>query len=197
MKWNKFEILAANQPWIVGMVDTNEQLIDPATGRRDITKLGKLREFVRHKLGYVAFRPFNRLNLEEKRGWYESQTSFDHAIRCEPYLGGDFDTWYEVEWTVLTHNGAGITSDWSVRDDTSILDTIQAIKTRNDEGFLGEGDLSFDFVVRTSTEGTKLEGLTEMTVEVYRFPLGYRSPKIVEPPFLLNPLQKVLQAVGL
>lgn len=190
MQFAKFRGLVHKYPWLIDLIDINGIISQPQMSRYDITRLGRLREFVRHTVEFIAFRPFQALQgeLEIKRGYRQNANCLEHALCCDPYFQGDLEAWFEQEWLILTHNGARLISSWCVKEETSILDTVKEIEEMNKKGFMGDGDLGFDYVAKRVTEGKCQSGPSKLSLQIYPFPLGYRStPAIPEKSVVRSP----------
>lgn len=186
MKWNKFKAVVKKYPWLIEQVDVCQLLVNPQTASYDTSRLGPLREFVRHVLDYVAFRPFEALDLELKRGWYQVQTSVEPAFCCEEHLGGNPMAWYDEEWATIVNRRIvrfrdqqkiTETISWHQDDDTSLLDTIKGIEQFHERR--GTTEYSIDFILQKVTEGVlgtcgADRILKSISINVYPVPVWFR-----------------------
>ena len=173
MKWKKFLDLRAEHPFL------EHYLTSFRCAPRDI------KEFVRTKVSFIAFRPFERLALAVKATSSSTplKSNFVHAkMECyeavEYHLG--FHVEGEAEGSRLRYITTTDVGDGSIQ--AHIDDITKWFESY--DGFRGK-QLVWDWIVRRTMSGSSYIGLTEMSLEIYLFPRSYRfkpMPRVPLPP---------------
>lgn len=163
MKWNKFHKLATQYPFLA------HDLVWRGSAPSDI------KQFVREKVGFIAFRPFEALDLSSK------STSSSTPLKSQ-YRHTQMESYQVVEYQLNYHVDADGTDgcgrlgyvtpslgDGSIQ--AHIDDTMEWLEEC--DVFKGK-QLVWERVVKRTTRGSSHSGLTSMNLEVYLFPRGYR-----------------------
>ncbi len=143
-----------------------------------------LKEFVQTKVSFIAFRPFEKLDLSEKY----SSSSVPLESR---YVHVEMERYKAVEYQLIFHvegqcDGTRLRYVSDDVGDGSIQAHIDDI-TKWFEGcevFHGK-HLIWERVVKRTVSGSSHTGLTEMSLEIYPFPQFYRFrpiPRKLSPP---------------
>lgn len=171
MKWKKFRELQAQYPFLA----------------HDLNWRGVLRdtkEFVRTKVGFIAFRPFEKLDLSAKHSSSSTPLKSDYVhVKMECYRAVEYQLSFHVEG-----EGDGTRLRYVTTDigDGSIQAHIDDV-TRWFEGcevFRGK-QLIWERIVKRTVSGSSHAGLTDMSLEIYLFPRFYRfkpMPRTPLPP---------------
>ncbi|HEU0080501.1 MAG TPA: hypothetical protein VFQ72_00535 [Candidatus Paceibacterota bacterium] len=171
MKWKKFCELQAQYPFLA----------------HDLNWRGVLRdtkEFVRTKVGFIAFRPFEKLDLSASSSSRGTPLKSDYVhVKMECYTAVEYQLSFHVEG-----EGDGTRMRYVTTDigDGSIQAHIDDV-TRWFEGcevFRGK-QLVWERVVKRTVSGSSYAGLTDMSLEIYPFPRFYRfkpMPRTPLPP---------------
>jgi hypothetical protein len=177
MKWNKFMALQSQYPFLAN----------------DLSWRGVLRdtkEFVRKKIGYIAFRPFETLDLTSKAT--SSITVLKSAFRytqMESYTSVEYQISFHVEGEGKHEGGSGVdrlryvTSEVGDGSIQAHIDDVTAWFT-SCEAFNGK-QLIWERVVKRTVSGSSHVGLSNMNLEIYVFPRFYRFrslPRTLPPP---------------
>jgi len=161
MKWAKFVALRAQYPFIAG------DLCFRGTLRSD-------KEFIRTKVGFIAFRPFEKLDLSAKHSSSGTplKSKYRH-VRMECWEAVDYDIRFHVEGEDEGTRLRYVTTDVG---DGSIQAHIDAVIEwfNNCEAFRGK-QLIWERVVKRTTSGSGYIGLSKMSLEIYEFPPHYCS----------------------
>jgi hypothetical protein len=156
MKWKKYIERLAQFP----------HLADDLTwrGRRNDN-----REFIRTKVGFIAPRPFENLDLSATLSSTGTSLSSDYVharLRC--YKATEYQISFRIEGmndvTYLRHVDPGV-GDGSIQ--AHIDDLTKWFK--GCEAFRGK-HLIWERVVKRTVSGSSYAGLTEMNLEIYLFP---------------------------
>lgn len=138
---------------------------------RDLSWRGVLRnlkEFVKKKVGFIAYRPFEKLDLTAK------EESIASPLKC--YKLTQYELHFHVEGegegTRLRHVSPGI-------GDGSIQAHIDEITKWFDgcETFRGK-QLIWERAIKRTVSGSSHAGVTEMNLEIYLFPPRYRFKRM-------------------
>ena len=157
MKWHKWKELVGQCPWLI-------QAINGPDGRVDVE-----RDFVRHRLEYVAFRPFHTLDLETIRN--DGRDTLEERLITDPYFDGDPNRWYEEHFEIFWHladraDQSGEKVDWM-----SITAKIEEVKAWWCEHIKHTPELlMFDRVVKVTSGGVVGNRIpTKVSVDIYPF----------------------------
>ena len=168
MKWNKFQELQAQYPFLV----------------HDLSWRGVMhgtKQFIRTKVGFIAFRPFEKLDLSAKYSSSFTPLKSKHVhIEMGCYKAVEYQLSFHVEGEDDGTRLRYVTTDIG---DGSIQDHIDDV-TKWFEGcevFRGK-QLIWERVVKRTVSGSSHAGLTEMNLEIYLFPRFYRFKPIPMPP---------------
>ncbi len=160
MKWSKFLELQKNHPFIAHDLSWRGEPQDN-------------KEFVRKKVGYIAFRPFGSLDLTAK------ETSSSTPLKSN-HPGVDMGYYRAVEYQISFHVEGEADSTCLRYVTTDVGDgSIQAhIDDVTDwfescDDFQGK-QLVWERVVRRTVCGSSHTGLTSMSLEIFLFPRHYR-----------------------
>lgn len=156
MKWKKFCELQAKYEFLGHDLNQREDLRN-------------MKEFVRTKVNYIAFRPFESLDLSTGSS---SGTSGASAVEYQLvfHVEGEYDNARLRD--VTAHIGDG-----SIQ---AHIDDVMVWFEAN-EDFRGK-QLVWERVVRRTVRGSSNTGLTSMSLEIYLFPRFYRFRPIPRKP---------------
>jgi hypothetical protein len=171
MKWEKFKELEKKHPYVA----------HDLVWRSEIK--GNLKEFVRTKVGFIAHRPFEKLDLSSTgvSSVEELNSNFLHA-RMERYVETAYQISAHVEGEAESSRLRYVSAGKHVPDGTiqghieSLLNWFQDCKNYNGK------QLVFERVVKRTLSGSSHCGLTNMNLEIYPFPPRYRFRPIERPP---------------
>ena len=168
MKWKKFLELQAQHPFL----------------GNDLNWRGVLRnhkEFVRTKVGFIAFRPFDKLDLAAKAASSGTLLKSNYVhVKIECYQAVEYQLSFHVEGEADGTRLRYVTTDVG---DGSIQAHIDDV-IRWFEGcevFRGK-QLIWERVVKRTVSGSSHVGLTNMSLEIYLFPRFYRFKPIPRTP---------------
>lgn len=168
MKWNKFQKLQEKYSF----------LTHDLCWRGNSNK--KIKEFVRTKVGFIAFRLFNNLDLTSKY-------SLDGRVPVEPHPHLNMEVYSVAEYQISFHvegedEGTRLRHVDPGVGDGSIQAHIDDIQQWFDgcEFFDGK-QLVWERVVKRATKGSCRGGLIEMNLEIYLFPRFYRFKPMPAP----------------
>jgi hypothetical protein len=147
-----------------------------------VDSIAPLRDFVRHRLDYITFRPWRNLNLLSVTGDWVTMDTLEWGVRCDPRFGGKRDASYIVDWEIVWHVGDQAPAPTPHEDGYAINDSLLRILGEYEAGHFGRGELSFDFIVRRSTEVSSKKASLTMAIEMYVVP-GYilHTPPFARP----------------
>jgi hypothetical protein len=149
MKMHKFRDLLDQYPWLVDVLDLlGNMRYNPKTFAVEEENIHLLRDFVRHQLEYIAFRPWISIDPYSPKGWYETTMTLEYACRCDPYYGGNQAAIYEVQWIIVWKVGNKKYSTSPHRESLTLVESMTEIKINHARGNYGEGNLSFDFIAK-------------------------------------------------
>ncbi len=160
MKWSKYLALYAQYPFL--NIDLCWRGMLPS-----------VKEFVRKKVGYIAFRPFEKLDLSAKYSpsSTEIKSMFVH-VRTEYYTAIEYQISFHIEGesasTRSRYVDPGI-GDGSIQ--AHIDDLIKWFE--GCEVFQGK-QIIWERVIKRTVSGSSYAGLTKMDIEIYLFPRNYR-----------------------
>jgi hypothetical protein len=177
MKFHKFRDLCKQYSWLTNIVDPLGYL------RHDVKTMSfqnritpKLKDFVRHQVDFITFRPWWK-NLPDlmltTQGSYETTKTLEYAVRCDSYFGGSKDNSYEVEWEIVCRVGDQTLGPFAHRDGFTLNETMIEIQIDHAKGVYGEGELNFDFIVKRITESVGKNGLPKMSIEIWQLPMDF------------------------
>lgn len=160
MKMHKFREFQEQYSWIMSVVgfDPEDRGFTPE----------ELRDFVRHRLEYVAFRPFHTLNLDTIRN--DGRDTLEHRLVTDPYFEGDQNRWYEEHFEIFWH-----LADRTVHPEEinwmSISTKIEEVKRWWFDHIKTAPELlTFDRVVKVTSEGVVGDQTpTKISVDIYPF----------------------------
>lgn len=168
MKWKKFREIQAQYPFL----------------SHDLNWRGVLRdtkEFVRTKVGFIAFRPFEKLDLFAKQSSSGTPLKSNYVhVKMECYKAVEYQLSFHVEGEDNSARLRYVTTDIG---DGSIQAHIDDV-TRWFEGcevFRGK-QLVWERVVKRTVRGSSHAGLTDMSLEIYLFPRFYRFKPMTRTP---------------
>lgn len=168
---HKFRALHEQYPWLVDVIDPlGYKRHNPKTYSIDEEKISLLRDFVRHQLDYIAFRPWFSIDPYSPKGWYDTSTSLEYELRCDTYYGGTPGAVYEVEWMIVWKVGNRKYSTSPHHEGLTLVETMTTIKIEYLQGHFGEGKLSFDFVAKHIVEANSRNGFQKMSIELVKVP---------------------------
>jgi hypothetical protein len=160
MKWHKFLELNAKYPFLAS------DLCWRGTLRND-------KEFVRTKVGFIAFRPFEKLDLSttESSSSTPLKSNYVH-VRMECYRATYYQIRFHVEGEAEGTRLRFVTTDIG---DGSIQTHIDDVTNwfASCEVFRGK-HLVWERVVKRTVSGSSHVGLSKMDLEIYEFPPHYR-----------------------
>jgi hypothetical protein len=160
MKWKKFRDLQAQYPFLAK--DLNWRGV-----QRDS------KEFVRTKIGFITFRPFESLNLAARHSSSSTPLRSNYSnVEMECYTATEYQLCFHVEGEQEVTRGRFVTTDVG---DGSIQAHIDDV-TKWFEGcevFRGK-QLIWERVVKRTVNGSSHVGLSQMNLEIYLFPRFYR-----------------------
>lgn len=197
MKMHKFRELRQQNPWILRILGFEHLLIENEF--EDETRAqaeSRLREFVRHKLKYIAFRPFSTLDLNAVRN--DGRDTFAETMICDPYYGGSWDAWYEEDWKITF--GIGPENDRHYEeplDGMSVENQIEKTRIWYRDCIIKhtKQPLCFHRVVKVTRTGPSRDVLSEVTVDIYPMSYGVRPCDVLPPKPLTPQEQYYRQAV--
>lgn len=164
MKWKKFLALQAQHPFLGHDLNWRGVLKDP-------------REFVRTKVGFIAFRPFDKLNLAAKAASSSTLLKSNNVHRTmECYQAIEYQLRFHVEGEADRTRLRYVTTDVGNGSIQAHIDDV----TRWFEGcevFRGR-QLIWERIVKRTLSGSSHFGLTDMSLEIYLFPRFYRFRSI-------------------
>lgn len=151
MKWEKFLKLINKHPFIEQDL-RHKKNISPTT-----------KEFVKKKVGFIAFRPFESLDLSSRSSSGASAVEYQLAFRVE----GEYD---KVRLRDVGTNSIQFHID------------LIMLWAETCEDFLGK-QLIWERIVKRTVRGSVNTGLlTGMDLEIYLFPRFYRFRPMPRPP---------------
>lgn len=165
MKWKKFLELQARNPSLLHDLQWRVVL----AGR-------EIREFVRTKVGFIAYRPFEKLDLNTKPPM--DITRLDRTYACVPaesYVGVEYDLIFHYEGEAPGSCGRIVTSNSMDVGDGSIqahIDSITRWFESNIKAFQGKR-IVWERVIKRTVSGGIYTGLASMNLEIYLFPPAY------------------------
>lgn len=161
VKWNKFLEMQRQYPSLAHNINWRGIVQDP-------------HDFVRTKLEYVAFRTFEKLDLAT------TKSSSSSTPLPSPYQHVRFESFVLVEFKLVFHteyepNGS---RERLVYDDVgngSIQAHIDEIAAwhASCQAFRGQ-QLVWECIVKRTVSGSTHVGISNMRLEIYRFPKHYR-----------------------
>lgn len=163
MKWKKFLELQKRHPFIEQDLKWRGDLLDT-------------KEFVRKKVSFIAFRPFDSLDLCSKSTLMTPVNWNSHSNVVHYHLS--FHIEGEEYGTNFRHVNGSV-GDGSIQ--AQIDDATKWLE--NEKEFDGR-QLVWERVVRTTMRVGTITGLTEMSLEIYLFPRQYRYRQTPREPFV-------------
>lgn len=161
MKWKKFVELRARYPFVESDVLQSSGYVSD------------IREFVRQKVGFIAFRPFEKLDLTTKPSWSDMPLKSEYAfVKMASYQAVEYSLIFHVEGEKPGSRLRDIHNDVG---DGSIQAHIDHIMEwfNGCEVFNGK-QLIWERVIRRTRSGSSHVGLTEVNLEIFLFPPNYR-----------------------
>lgn len=179
MQWSKYRALQELHPWLIEAIDPFQRL--SKYGSPNERSNGVIREFVRSKLEFVAFRPFERIDLRKViETWDESNDPFV----CDPHFGGNLNHSLDVEWMLtvcVASDGRQVTHVLSLKDGESISDQLASIDTMYRRTWPKGVTVSWVALVRSVAESYRSgddSRLAALRIEIFSFPSGFDSRPI-------------------
>ncbi|MFC1598462.1 hypothetical protein ACFL2U_00400 [Patescibacteria group bacterium] len=159
MKWNKFEAILDENPWLRGFVGSSKVISALNNYPADKAK-AMLKEWVRTRINFVAFRPFESLNILE--------TNMRNGNGPD-YTWVHYKILLHIEGEAFAYRARSVA--WDVEEDedeTSIRKVIEHLITWHQLYWAKQGKgLIFDAVIKeTGNE-------TSRSLEIFRFPEGF------------------------
>jgi hypothetical protein len=168
MKWKKFLGLLAEYPFL------DRDLVWRNTA-------DDLKKFVCTKVGYIAFRPFEKLDLSAKYAEKSSPlpTKYQY-VRMSSYEVTQYEISFHIEGEADGTRYRHVDGD---RGDGSIQAHIDQLMEwfQNCEAFDGK-QLIWERIIKRTVKGSSYAGITEMNLEIYLFPRAYRFRQILHQP---------------
>jgi hypothetical protein len=160
MKWKKFLELQAKYPFLPNDLCWRGTLPDA-------------KDFVRKKVGFIAFRPFEKLDLSETYSSNSTPLDTKYAhVKMAYYTTVEYQISFHIEGenegTRTRHVDPGI-GDGSIQahiDD--IMRWFDGCEVFQDKRLMWER------VIKRTVSGSSYAGLTSMNLEIYQFPRYYR-----------------------
>jgi|GEM_PF-7100046 hypothetical protein len=166
MKWQKFRKLQERHSWILSVLGFDDLVGHPKVSESEVR--ARIRRFATGKLDYIAFRPFDGLDLQKVRN--DGRNTFVHAAVTEKYLGGDPECWYKESWQIFWHladrteNQQGDLVEWK-----SLGQKIEETKKWwLDHIRIDPVSLTLDRIVKVASSG-RGDDTTKVSVEIYNF----------------------------
>jgi hypothetical protein len=173
MKWRNFQGIRKENRWITshlgnGGFGGSEQ---------------KLRDWVTNKVGHIAFRPFNGLDLDSEDSKDIRLVGSNNAFVDDGSFVPMHHQWNDHNYYVLFHlNDIDDTSFCRVKylqvdsgpnpnNGITIAQAIQAVIDWHQTKY--EHVIVFDAVIKVCTVGNSMDGTTNQKVDVFRFPEDY------------------------
>ena len=165
MKWNRFCKLKEKHPFV--SIDLrHEKNISHST-----------KEFVKKKVGFIAFRPFDSLDLSRKCSLICIPPTIDPSECCRSV---EYHMRFHIEgeddgirlWFVGNHIGDG-----SIQANIDHVTNALELK-----GELRGKQLVWERVVKYIFSGSSHAGITVLNLEIYQFPRFYRFRPIPRTP---------------
>ncbi len=159
MKWNKFQEISKQHPYLADTLVWRGTCQDT-------------KEFVRKKVGFIAFRPFEKLDLSATQVYESSPLKSKYIYaKMECYKGVEYQIVFHIEGEAEGSRLHHVTFN-------EIGDNIQAHINEVIRWFKGCDVFSgkqiiWERVVKRTVKGSSYAGLTEMNLEIYQFPQGY------------------------
>ena len=191
MKWAKFLELKEKYPFIEECI-----LSTSFASERDRQHNRKdCKEFVRTKIGFIAIRPFESLNLAEKGSWRSSPIAGEEHLKyakMECFESTYFQISFHVEGEPDGSRGRFV---YASSELSSIQDHIDEITKwfEGCEAFLGK-QLIWEWIARREKSGSSHVTLSQMNVEIYLFPKFYRFKPERRKKWTLPPVDPALKA---
>lgn len=168
MKWHKFRRIREQTPWIlwyVGLMDVTAAPLNYPRG--EATR--RLRHWVRHHVGYIAFRPFDSLNLDcgnASEGTREEWVSTTFSVRL--HIGGADEPFGRLRYVTSKVREDG-------HDETSIRKVMLELQSWHQKCWEKRGNpLSLDAVVKVIQSGSRAHGPRTQSLEIFPIPVGFR-----------------------
>jgi hypothetical protein len=164
MKWNKFQLIVRQYPWILDMVtgwlDLGSLKDQPVDNPRRVALVErKLKEEVRKGIEYIAFRPFDKLDL---------------SLEPTPYDPNNREwTMFDVDYHVGYEENPG--SRWrSVSDGKSIKQFVEELRaSEGAEAYANDKVFVIDRILRIDVHLVDaFEGTGPISVQIYPCPAG-------------------------
>jgi len=132
-----------------------------------------LKEFVRTKVGFIAYRPFETINLLTARESVVSwQMKSDYEfVQMHSWKAVNYDLWFHVE-------GEGESTRVRFMSPDIGNGSIQAHMEEISKWFAGSQyfrgkQLIWERIVKKTKSGSSHAGTTEINFEIFLFPKGY------------------------
>jgi hypothetical protein len=163
MKWNKFIVLQNRHPFITHDLTFRGKVMTP----------GEIKEFVRTKVGFIAFRPFNKLTLNEKRHSAGTPLKSNYVhVRMECYTETAYQISFHIEGEADSTRLRYVTSEIGNGSIRAHLDDLVRWFV-GCEAFLGK-KIVWERIVSHSISGNSYAGLIQMDLEIFEFPPDYQ-----------------------
>lgn len=160
MKWKKFLVVSQQHPAIAH---------DLCWRGNPVPSGGQLKEFVRTKVGFIAFRPFESLD-------FQSRGSSTEEPLPGKYRYASIASYSAIEWLLVFHielekSGTRLRYVNSGYSPGRIQDHMDEIRQWHHrcEAFKGR-QIIWERAVKRTVKGSSNTGLTEMNLEIYQFP---------------------------
>ena len=180
MKWSKFRKLKGEYPWLEQTIDSCGILERDGISHGEAQEI--LRRMVRQKLTFIAFRPFERLELDVERN--DGRNTAEYAFATDTYFDGNPQALYIEDWELVWHIGdrldpRGRSIEWK-----SIRQEIDEAKDWHRRNFNPDDEaITFDRVLKWTMRGNTRDTVSEMSLEIFPFPPGWTFfPRNTEPP---------------
>jgi hypothetical protein len=158
MKWDKYSRVLAENPWLRAFVG-NANVISAPHNYPEHKALAILKEWVRIRLNYVAFRPFESLD-----------TASQNLSRGEghSYEWVSYQVLFHLEGCSFAHLARSVAWKPDAREDeTSVSKVLDHVVRWHQQYWAAERKLIFDAVIKTNGH----DGC--QSLEIYRFPENF------------------------
>lgn len=168
MKWQKFLHMQQKHPFIMNVFDSQGNLED-------------VKDFVRKKVGYIAFHPFEKLDLSSRGQTIsapvessdaQSEASHFKTVEYQMYFHAPIESGGSGS-RLVTHN----VGNGSIQ--AHIDDVMKWVESSDQFRY---EQLVWDYVVRRTSRGSTRVGLTNIDIEIFLFPRLYRARQIQRKP---------------
>lgn len=162
MKWKNFRDLSARYPYLAHDIKWRITLA-----------ASDVKQFVRTKVDYIAFRPFSTLDLSSKDTRHSTPlTHDDNGVSMESYVVIEYQLFFHAEGEDDIPRSRYLSSDIGDGSIQAHIDDVSKWFERCGE--YRDLQLIWDRVVKRVVRGSSYTGLTSMSLEIYPFPRHYR-----------------------